>query len=551
MTFSIYLIQKDTMSWRSARKIFLGLQWDAASWDDVPLWCDFLFGRLGKAPVCWNVPGLPQDGRERGRARAAFVKALARRIGEAGDAVLPMGFAGACHPLLSLDELDKELAWGLKNPWTTGVTDAFGVRTSVLVPRMPDLWRPQAVDAYRRHGFTRIGIAGGGAFRLFRHPAGVEVFPFVRVHVAEAKPSRRPFPPRGDLFVMLDLTGLASLRPLEALFSQAIDPLLPVASATLVAFAGVAAKAPGRPSGPRFDRDLFPPPLVRDALEAVAPLARKRRKKPDEYREVLSALSPGAPRDHGSEGTSEDERGAAMEGRLPVAHMLGEVTLAGSDFDVKLSGGRFCGIARRGEALLPAQPARSYIRVAGRTHSFRAKSSFSFESDDGTGLREELVLDGLAGQGASLGIEYSFHDDSPLLTILADIRYPRLGGDGVVEEVSPFSIALAECRGACASVEASAPDGSTAVYTVSRRDGWVAVPGAAHVIALRGGGRLVLRFAREEARRWGLPFFRVARPFGGKALLEVNPFGCPGPLPARYVSGRSRSFALLLGIEGR
>ena len=540
------------MSGRSARKIFLGIQWDASSWDDVPLWCDFLFGRLGKAPVCWNFPALPQDGRAGGRARAAFVKTLARRMGDAGDAVLPMGFAGACHPLLSLDELEKELNWGMKNPWGTGVTDAFGVRPSILVPRMPDFRRPQAIEAYRRHGFPRIGIAGGGAFRLFRHPAGVEVFPFVRIPVADAKPSRRPIPPRGDLFLMLDLTGLSSLRPLEALFAQAIDPLLPVASASFPV-ASATAEAPARLYGPRFDCRLFPPPRVRDALEAVVPLARKRRKKVEEYREVLSTLSPGAPRDQEREGGRESAGGGgtAMEARLPVAHMLGEVTLAGSDFDVKLSGGRFCGIVRRGEALLPARPVRSYIRVGGRTQSFRTKSSFSFESDRGTGLREELVLDGPAGLGGSLDIEYTFRDDSPLLTILADIRYPRLGADDVVEELTPFSIALTECRAASASVEASAPDGSTAVYTVSDRDGWVAVPGAAHAIALRGGDRLVLRFAREEARCWGLPFFRVARSFGRKAILEVNPFGCPAPLPVRWVSGRRRTFALLLGIEGR
>ncbi len=537
------------MSGRSARNIFLGIQWDASSWDDVPLWCDFLFGRLGKAPVCWNFPALPQDGRARGRARAAFVKALARRMGDAGDAVLPMGFAGACHPLLSLDELEKELNWGRKNPWATGVADAFGVQPSILVPRMPDLQRPQAIEAYRRHGYHRIGIAGAGAFRLFKHPAGVEVFPFVRIAVAEAKPCRRLVSQRGDFFLMLDLTGLSSLRPLEALFTQAIDLLLPVVSATLPASAKAAVGAPARLSGPRFDCGLFPPPMARDALEAVAPLARKRRKNTDEYREILVTLSPGVPREYECEGASED--GAAREARLPVAHMLGEVTLAGSDFDVKLSGGRFCGIARRGEAILPARPARSYIRFAGKTQPFRTKSSFSFESDGGTGLREELVLDGSAGQGASLDIEYTFRDDSPLLTIFADIRYPRMSGDGVVEELTPFSIALAESRAASASVETSAPDGSTAVYTVSDRDGWVAVPGAAHAVALRGGGRLVLRFAREDARQWGLPFFRVARSFGGKAILEVNPFGCPAPIPARWVSGRRRTFALLLGIEGR
>jgi hypothetical protein len=549
LTFSIYLIQKDTMSGRNARKIFLGIQWDAASWDDVPLWCDFLFGRLGTAPVCWNFPALPQDGRS--RTRAAFLKALTRRIGDAGDVVLPMGFAGACHPLLSLDELEKELAWGVKNPWSTGVTDAFGVQPTILVPRMPDLGRPKAVEAYRRHGFAKIGFASDESLRFSRHPAGVDLFPFIRVPVAEVKPSRRLFPPKGDLFVMLDLTGLSSPRQLEALFGQAIDPLLPVASAALLASAGPAKPAPARDGGTRFDCGLFPPAQVRDALEAVAPLARKRRKRAEEYQEILSTLSPGALRDHGGESGSGGEARGPREARLPVAHMLGEVTLAGSDFDVKLAGGRFCGIVRRGEALLPARPARSYIRVAGRTLSFRTKSSFSFESDAGTGLREELVLDSPAAKGASLDIEYTFRDDSPLLTILADVRYPRPEADGMIEEFTPFSIALTESRTGCARVEASAPDGSSASYSIRDRDGWVAVPGAAHAVALRGGGRLVLRFAREEARQWGLPFFRVARSFGTRAVLEVNPFGCPGPIPARRLGDGSRSFTFLLGIEGR
>lgn len=533
------------MSGRNTRKIYLGIQWDAVSWDDVPLWCDFLFERLGKAPVCWNIPALPQDGRARGRA--AFVRALLHRIEDAGDAVALMGFAGACHPLLSIDELEKELSWGLKNPWAAGLTDVFGVRPSILAPRMPDFQRPKAVAAYRRHGFQRIGIASDEAFHLRRHPSGVEVFPFFRVPAAAQRASRRSLPPRGDLFLMLDLTGLSSQGPLEALFPEMIDPLLPFAT---VAFPGPAEASVGRAplpmAGPRFDCAMFPPTLMRDRLEAIAPLSRKRRKKAEEYQKALSALSPVFQLNREPAGASAE----TMQARFPVAHMLGEVTLAGSDFDVKLSGGRFCGIMQRGEPLLPPRPALSFLRVAGRTHSFRTKSSFSFESDGGTGLREELAMDGAVGQGATLDIEYTFRDDSPLLTIAADILYPPLAEDAILEECVPFSIALAELRAGTAAIEASAPDGSLAAHTLSDRDGWTAVPGASHAVALRGGSRLVLRAAPEEARRWWLPFFRVSRAFGRRPILEVNPFGSSAPVPGRWVSGRRQSFALLLGIEG-
>jgi hypothetical protein len=479
--------------------------------------------------------------------RAAFVRALSRRMEDAGDAVAPMGFTGACHPLLSIDELEKELSWGLKNPWAAGLTDTFGVRPSILAPRMPDFQRAQAVGAYRRHGFQQIGIAVDEAFRLRRHPSGVEIFPFLRVPAAEQRASRRSLPARGDLFLMLDLTGLSSQGPLEALFPEMIDPLLPFAT---VAFPNPAEAAPGRSplpmAGPRFDCAMFPPTVMRDRLEAIAPLSRKRRKKAEEYQEVLSALSPALPLNREPASANAE----TMQARLPVAHMLGEVTLAGSAFDVKLSGGRFCGIMRRGESLLPARPALSFLRVAGRTHSFRTKSSFSFESDGGTGLREELAMDGAMGQGATLDIEYTFRDDSPLLTIAADILYPPLADDAVMEECVPFSIALAELGAGAAAIEASAPDGSVAAYSVGVGDGWTAVPGASHAVALRGGGRLVLRSAPEEARRWWLPFFRVSRAFGRRPVLDVNPFGCSAPVPGRWVSGRRESFALLLGIEG-
>ena len=131
----------------------------------------------------------------------------------------------------------------------------------------------------------------------------------------------------------------------------------------------------------------------------------------------------------------------------------------GRDFDVKLSGGRFCGITQHGSWLLPSRPALSYLRMQGRTTPFRTLSSFSFEGENGTGLREELGIEG--ENGTRLSIEYSFCDDSPLLSVNAEISYPRLGAARVVEEYAPLAIALAQLpKGGSVTIEAIAPDES-------------------------------------------------------------------------------------------
>ncbi|HEY9593160.1 MAG TPA: hypothetical protein VHE79_01690, partial [Spirochaetia bacterium] len=227
------------------------------------------------------------------------------------------------------------------------------------------------------------------------------------------------------------------------------------------------------------------------------------------------------------------------------AHMLGEVTLAGSDFDVRLVGGRFCGAVSRGRELMPRRQASSYLRTAGRTHYYRTISSFSFEDDTGTGLREELALDG--GEGAAIKVEYSFRADCPLLSIGVEVSYPSLAFD--VEEYAPFAIAVREMkRGDSALVEVTAPDDSASTLTVTAESGPVTWAGASFRVRRADGGWVVLRFGTADTRRWGLASFRVTR-IRGERVLEANPFGSYSAIPGSSLSGRRESFSLLLGVE--
>ena len=140
-----------------------------------------------------------------------------------------MGYAGACHPLLNLDELEKELSWGLKNPWGTGITDTLDLRPPVLIPQVPDLLRPGAGALYEKHGFSLVGVCASsqqaaetpaGWFSFLRFPAAtlgnVDVF---------ARRLRRIAAVPADLFVMLDLSGEETASHLEALLEAVVSVL--------------------------------------------------------------------------------------------------------------------------------------------------------------------------------------------------------------------------------------------------------------------------------------------------------------------------------------
>jgi hypothetical protein len=530
--------KKDGMAKRSGKQVFLGVQWDRGSWDNLPPLCDLITETAGKRPLLWNFPAVPPDSLP--QARAWLEETVGARLDL--DLVAAMGFAGACHPVLTLDELGKELSWGVENPWGTGVAQVLNVHPEILMPRVADTLRADALAAYRSRGFKTLGIPAGRGLSWFA-PDGLDCFTYVRVPAANPRGVRRTFL-REDVLIMIDLSGSVSRDSLRQALDLVIPSLAPEGAPSPLVVA--------RPSSPqlpgladiRQDWSAFPAPLLRQALVGAGAGARKKRKRNDEYRELLSCYSLGA-------ADTDPAHKASSQSTLPagshlVAQMLGEVSLAGSSFDVRLAGGRFTGIARGGHDFLPLRPARSYLRVSGRHLHFHTRNSFSFEGDGGTGLREVLGID--SPERASLDIEYSFREGSPLLEITAEVRWPAMPPAETVDEHAPFVITLRELgRSEEALITAEAPDGSTASLR-AESSAWMVVPAALHRVPLAGGATLLLQPAPAGSRGWSLASFRVARE-GRKRFLEANPFGGWFPTPAALLSERRERFSLLIGIE--
>jgi hypothetical protein len=537
----------------SGRRVVLGLRWDGPSWDQVPVWCDAVLPLIEGVPVQWCFPALPPDYRI--WADESFIKPVRSRLSSTGDGILPTGFSGAPHPLLTLDELEKELAWSSKNPWSTGITDVFGVKAAFFAPKVPDLDRPGAVDAYRAAGFSWMGIAGDSLPVSFR---GMTLQPYRRIVFTDTPASaavrgiRQAVAHGRNPFFLVELSTFPS-TPSIASF---VEELLKQLSSLGAEIAGLdsirsAGSPPAAAHAPSCRWDSMPAHLIREKLDSSSSYQKKKRKKNDDYKKILSLIASASSPDDASQEADEPAGKAGRDTTL-VAHMQGDVALAGESFDVRLTGGRFCGIERRGRHMVPAIVASSHITISGRTYAFKSKSAISFEGNDGTGLRDELVAeierDRAEKEAALLTVEYEFKDNLPELFISAEIRYPLLSREQIVEGAAPLLLSLLELEGGVpASLEVTYPDGSMARHQFTEKDGWKPVPGMRWTLEGRWG-KIHLQTAFPVEKRWGLCFFRVTRK-KGRRILESNPFGSSIPVAGSIVSGRKETHTILIGLE--
>ena len=528
----------------AGRRVLVGVQWDGACWTRAPLLADRILRVLHAVPLHWNLPAFPSD---EGKP-SPVIPVLRERLASAGDTLLAMGCTGACQPVLGLGELDREIAWGLRNPWSTGLVDVLGQRPAAAAPRLVDLERPDAAEAFLRHGLRLVGIADGGPFVVTSHH-GLRVFPYARVPVPGVGRTRldaelrRLLASDGDVFVMLDLSALppapgAAVPLIETLAERVLGSgrsVVPLVEAALDAQHYANRRTVNGAGAWR----LFPAIPLRRRIASVEKARQKRRRHAEETRDLLARLSAGTP----DPPPPPPEVPRRYTDRGLIAHMQGETTLAGAAFDVSLAGGRFCGLVHGREALTPQRPAGSWVRAGGRTIAARGRSAFSFEGDGGTGLREDLVLE----PGGSLVVDYAFRADDTVLTVEGSWIFPELSAGAVVEEWAPLVLALADLApGQDIGVDFEAPDDSRGASLITERDGWCTVAGSR--FRVKAGDREVLLEARGGEPAWGVFLFRIARARLGRRVLEVNPAGAVGPVPAGSLAGTRGAFAFTIGL---
>lgn len=489
--------------------------------------------KLGRRPLAWVLPA------SESLKSSPLIARIAQRRDRCGDIVLPKGYAGSLHPLLTYDELEKEVGWGLHNPWSTGVADLFGSAPDLLMPRLPDLSRESACALYGQMGFRSIGVPMGA----FRPPdgEGPKPVPYVRIPDANGRVGRELLARRDQPLLLIDLSRIADSRTLDAVMDAAVR------AATLSGPLGPLVRLlPAAAETGCAGWDGIPPGELRRIAAAAGDLHRRKRRKNEEYQRVLTLFAGGAK--EAGEDAYAGGTGLAPRRRTVLAQMQGEVLLAGSDFDAVLAGGRFCGLTSAGRDVIPRRPAESYVTIRGIRHAFRTVSAFSFEAEGCSGLREELRLEHF--RGASMSVDYFFLDGFPHLLIDLGITWPDFGRGAPVDACVPFGLRLFPVGPAEeVLIHGCGPDGDPQRVPCGPAAHAVTAVSSPFLHVVRGAEGVTFSFPTPAGASSGLVLFRVVTD-GKGSWLEANPFGSWSPFRPDWTAGRVQRFSLGIGIGG-
>lgn len=544
----------------------------------------FSEGRLpGDIPLHWNFPVHPilAEGNTEtvdGDPAAAAVREIQRRTAAKLDILLPMGYGGAYHALLTDEELRQEYNWAFTNPRRTGFEDVFGTRPKLVMPAQMDFLRPSSRSFYNNAPCTWVAVpdiytrrqttpTGLHAAEVLDH-GNMYYLPLLHLAppVEEAlkplkKLSRRGISP---LAVLIDFTNGNSGEDILSLFDaverarqkadirfvQMTRWLLPDRRQVLIHTGG------GFSLGARVPGTMLPlVSLPHDPADRARRLeAGKKRfflhqhdiendSRP--YREIILTANSLCKR---SETVETRPNSAACEtpvDRALIADMPGTVGIKESNFEAEFVNGRFSNIISDRGPLLSGMQAESYVRTNGKNRPFENAGVYSFESDEIRGLREALVLDAAGGGDGKLIIDYMFIRENPSLFISVDIRYPELSRDPPIDGYAPLELPLFRFGPEDSLTAAGVyPDGTQYTLLVPSAGATYDLPGHRFIIT-KNDTAFTLSFPFVE----DLPVEIVpalARQEKKGCLFCLNPKGSYRPSEARFISGFTEHFTLMI-----
>jgi hypothetical protein len=482
------------------------------------------------------------------------------------DRVVAAGFQGAVHPLLTAEELDKELAWCRSHTAAAGFAPLFGAAPAAIMPDWPDPWRELGGGAYSRHGFKMLGLPQDPArayrFRRGGNDGRALLFSYIPLPAGgrdELARRLRGLPaavmPRENvLFLLFDTASLEAGRAADGKPRPLLRPLLsalgeryavtPASLADPELFAG-AREAPGA-------LDYLPiraDPIRRRSWLQAEPLRRKADRGDEDYRRILELLSAGP-----DPPPPAAEKTAAPDQRVLDASMKGEVVLSGERFDACFCDGRLATLSFGGRPLLDAGPAQVYLELAGIRHDYFTESAFSFQGPGEHGLRAvlKLRLPRAAAPGAEsrLLVDCYFKEDCPDLLLDFQLAYPELEDEAEITRIAPYELPLlAAAAEQDLRVLARYPDHGQvkhrfAPVPAGTEEELRLLSGSEFILDC-GGRRLALRFAGSP-RVGLLEFCRRRR--GGRQFLFANLNGSYRPTRGGRYSGIRERFSFRLGL---
>ncbi len=467
---------------------------------------------LPSSPAHWAIPSSLLAGPDAG-AWAAFLGELPAR--RPLDVVVSVGYAGAPHPMLQIEELRREVEWGQHPPGDAA--RPYRALPGVLAPAAADLLRPEALRLYATKGLRRIVVPAEGCWSAASE-TGIEGarLQVLYHHSVDELAAERPgrLVERvcdGVLGLAVDPASGRALRTvLDRLASRADLRYLRLDEPVTVAQPGPLAPSPGSD------------PALRDRASSLSAF-RTHRQAIEETASVLQVLA-------GFRSVAGPARSVGVfpsARRENTAVMMGTVSLSDGAFGAHFDAGRLTGLAWNGRAVTPLVAARSYAGPLHKPRPYEVVNAFALEADRVRGLRS---LHRLAGESAALSLEYFFVEDFPFLLVTGRVRYPRRRG---LERVSPLEIVVARVPQG-EGVKVHVLSRGEAPYEVRVADGDPPICLAGSLFWFEGSeGGLLAGFPPVKEPALESVWLRIERVEAGSALF------------ASFFSSRDRSGAFL------
>lgn len=537
-------------------------------------------------PIHWNLPvhplltGSPED-EEGSKTADGIVEAIRHRAAGNNDVIVPMGYAGAYHGLLTDEEMRQEVEWAYRNPNKTGFEDRMRLKPKLMMPAQMDFLRPAARSFYNNsslvwisapHLFlavpegqiitTHMEILDHGNmyfFPLICTPRGMEEIgkPFKKICRKES----------GPLAVLFDFTTGNKADEIASFF-DAVEKIRPKINIKFISIhrwllpdrrqdlshpedgSGIETRIPGTmlpllsfPHDPAHRSGRFDGGRKRFFIrrQEIGPGA-------EEYREKILISSGICKNSESLERPPRVDSCKTPVERTLIADMPGTVVIKEHNFEAEFRNGRFTNIIAGTRPVLAGIPARSYLDINGSRYEFESAGVYSFESEEVRGLRETLlVCTPFTVNEGKLVIDYMFIEEYPGLFISADIQYPEFNKQCIVDAHAPLELSLFTCgHHDTAAFSGFYPDGTN--YSSS-------LPCAEHVYDFPAQRFLINRedaaFTMSFPPIQNIPVEIIPVKIGmqkqkKESLVSINPKGSYRPADARFLSGFSEHFTLMI-----
>ena len=536
---------------------------------------------LGRdVPVHWNFPCLPLLSSESGKADFVF-RELRGRMEESLDMIIPMGFAGAYHSLLTENELRKEIEWARSNPWGSGFDEVIPGERDLMMPAQMDFLRTFSRNLYTDKEITwlvyplQMGEIKENKIELedleIYDQGNICTLPLLRLPVTEAliprilkKVVRKQI---GQLGVVIDCT----LGSIEEGAIELFETVSRLSSKHAIDFVRISKwLAPDNLGRLNHNGKILEISATRRIPGSPLPLPSYYHGPADRFPRAEGAQKRFLLKENENLSTKESiirtilwknalhKRSEAAESKEPrrprqtpverslIADMPGTVLLKEHTFEAQFINGRFTDILNSRGAFLAGEPAKSYLCTSDLCFTFDDAGAYSFENENIRGLREILQLETpLSLGGSRLVADYLFIGEFPCLFISVDIEYPVFHEPMVLTSYAPMEIPLFyldhDEHVACSG---SYPDGSYYRVNIPAVEGVYDLSGTGFLFT-KGNSSFSLLFP--PIGEYSVETLPVKmKNMKGRVLFSINPKGSYTDTNSRTVSGYTEHFTLMV-----